>query len=568
MTFPLAAITWEMGRKNRFGFLLLAFLLLFCFGASQLAAHFAEFESSLSEDLRRQILMSTGPLDDLGILEMHARTESWRHFALVSGGFLLGVSVLVLFGVCAFCESSRGGGFTGIPSRLFTLPVKTLHLVAVPILVGIFLVVIVGQAWSTLVFKPILPTHLPIPKGFFLLLFASSMVAFQALVWTLPAFPRIRATSLITLIALVVFTATIPFSENEWKDLESPLMVVWAVILAVSPLAAWIGVSRVRRGEWCEWTVLTRVKDAISNFLSSKRDLRTPAAAQFWMELRRIGPMALGGLTIVCLIIYGLTAFALGTGREPAKETVEVAFSAIVTFYVFVWSPLVGVGACGDGGSRRLRMSAFQATQPMTTGDYVAAKLKVMATVWFVGALVSVCAVLALGLRLRGGETLLSWFQGLEGIAPVTIAAWFYSIHVLLGLFPLWLAGRVQGSTWAFVGVLLAYGLVGHLIALFERSPSLQSQALAWIVAATALKLGIAALAFRENLRRRLMGRRFVWAVVGVWTLGTCVSIRIMSVLAEQAGWNEGLALAGAVLLFPLARIALAPLAADLNRHR
>jgi hypothetical protein len=85
---------------------------------------------------------------------------------------------------------------------------------------------------------------------------------------------------------------------------------------------------------------------------------------------------------------------------------------------------------------------------------------------------------------------------------------------------------------------------------------------------AMAAKLGIAAAAFREGLRRRLVAWRFVLVVTAIWMDGTAGLIRLLVSFSHRSDWSDVLILPFPVLLFPLARIALAPLALAANRHR
>ena len=59
-----------------------------------------------------------------------------------------------------------------------------------------------------------------------------------------------------------------------------------------------------------------------------------------------------------------------------------------------------------------------------------------------------------------------------------------------------------------------------------------------------------------------------MFGAVSIWIVGTAFFLRLMSWIAERNNWDEFLMLPFAILLFPLARIALAPLALAMNRHR
>src|SRR5437660_600134 len=126
MNSPVAALAWEIWRKNRFGFVLLLVFLFVCFGLSRAATHFAAEASRLS----------ASPLttnEAIKHIEANARATDWLSFAGQWSGVLLGLALLVTLAMFAFAESTSLRGFSGIPSRLFTLPVRTTQLIAVPV---------------------------------------------------------------------------------------------------------------------------------------------------------------------------------------------------------------------------------------------------------------------------------------------------------------------------------------------------------------------------------------------------------------------------------------------------
>src|SRR5438874_601567 len=72
---------------------------------------------------------------------------------------------------------------------------------------------------------------------------------------------------------------------------------------------------------------------------------------------------------------------------------------------------------------------------------------------------------------LRGAHpnAMFDHFVRQRGAWMSTIVAVAVSLHVLVGLFPLWLTGRVPGLPWSIVGLLVAYGCVAQVVAWFVR---------------------------------------------------------------------------------------------------
>src|SRR6185436_2305541 len=97
--------------------------------------------------------------------------------------------VYALF-ISAQTDSDPRRGFTGLPSRLFVLPVRTGFLVGCHMIYGVAAVVGLHAAWALLVFAPLgVRLELPWP----LALSAAGVMIFQAAVWGLVSFPWWRA---------------------------------------------------------------------------------------------------------------------------------------------------------------------------------------------------------------------------------------------------------------------------------------------------------------------------------------------------------------------------------------
>ena len=85
------------------------------------------------------------------------------------------------------------------------------------------------------------------------------------------------------------------------------------------------------------------------------------------------------------------------------------------------------------------------------------------------------------------------------------------------------------------------------------------------------VKLGLSYWGFRRSLRRGLLSPGFVIGYVGLWLSGAGgLAAWACSLAVSGMDWNpQVLALIPAtVLIVPLARIAVSPLALAMNRHR
>ena len=558
---PVAALAWEIWRRNRYAFLLLLVFLLLCVGLSRIATHFAAEAWRLAATLP-----APGAPE---IMEASERADGLLAFARGWSGILFGLSLLVTLALFACVESSPIRGIGGIPSRLFAMPVGTAHLVAVPIALGVGFVACLHLMWSWLVFAPILNQDPRGTDGYVLLLLAALMVTFQALLWTLPGFPKTRVTLLTLLITAAVALGALQFGDwGRWPEPRPTLMTIYAAALVTAPVLAWFGVRRIRRGERTDWPALTGLMTRLANAFSRPRDFASPSAAQYWVECRRNARLALGGLALVVLFILGLNTIFLPSNGSPSFQ-LDSAYIPVLLFLFSIWTPVLGLMVCGDVASRRLALTTFQAVRPVAVGELVSAKIKAMAAVWLGGWLMAALSLIV-WVVLRGVDTeaVLDHFVRQRGAWMSTIVALAVSLHVLVGLFPLWLTGRVPGLPWSIVGLLVAYGVVAQVVAWFVRHPDYWPVALLLIGFGAAVKLGTAALAFRQDLKERLVKRGFVFRAVSIWLLGTALSMQLMLWICRESGWNETLMVPFAALLFPIARIALAPLALARNRHR
>ncbi|HXT38640.1 MAG TPA: hypothetical protein VN887_01315, partial [Candidatus Angelobacter sp.] len=581
MNSPGAAIAWEIWRKNRYGFLLLIIFFLVCVGLSQRARHYSALvekftaelpragtfmsrEGTRPSDTRRgatrqdtaraiipppdlllggEIRYTAPPLPptppELGEAQLQA--NYWAEFATGWSGVLLGLSLLISLVVFALAESTALRGFSGVPSRLFTLPVRTGQLIAVPMAMGTSFVAMLYFAWSRLVFASlpsIFPTDAQMPDGYFLLLLPATLAWFQTFVWILPGFPKTRAALLIVLITAAAVLSGLPFGElSRWPERKAALIAIYAASLVMAPFVAWLGVARVRKGEWRDWPALTALMDRIANVFSRRRDFTSPASALFWVECRRNGRLALWGLAVVMAFIFGLNAIALLNGARTADLYGSVC-GPILLFLVFIWTPVLGLMICGDCASRRLPVSAFQAALPVADGELAFSKLKAMVAVWMGGWLM---AVLGVGLWAVANGELDAWLNNFlhePGQEISLIAIGVLSLHVLFGLFPLWLTGRVPGLPWSFVVLLIAYAGLGNIIGWFDRHPNFRDAALLLIGFAGALKLSVAVVSFRLALKRKLVRRGFVFGSVSIWIVGTAFLVWLMPWNVDQHIWD------------------------------
>jgi hypothetical protein len=557
MNSPSAALVWEIWRKNRWGFVLLIVLLAVCAGLSQVVVTLQRKVDRLVVELPLAHAVKQGVVEipiepSEEVSEATTAAQNWREGVLAWSVILMGFSFLVVCAIFSGAETHTARGFTGIPPRRFTLPVRTSELVGWPIVLRCLTIVLGYFAWSHLVMPPLLPTREKLPDFYYVALLCTGLVGFQALVWGLSSFPRTR----ICLIILFV-CGGLPALGFLWSQSPSGVAVIWMLSVA----AAWFGVEQERRGGWRSWQGPIAVVKLDEKLRPPPFGFSSAFHAQFWIEWRRNGRLALGVLVLlVASVSYWSLLNKLGLPGLDKSSGVVIPLAVMA---LAVWLVITGLNLGRDAGSKRLALSSFSATRPLATGTLVTAKLLAGAAIW-----ISAVVILALGLLCFAAME--SDFRELpkliEIIVPLAVAG-----HLFVGILPLCLSGRIPGFPWSLLPLLLIYGAVINAATWFGHHEDSYGLLFALLTALLVLKLAVAFWGFRRALGLKLVSVRFVVGYVGLWMLGAgiLVALAVWYLIAPLDWANDAIFLLPAALLaVPLARIALAPLALAMNRHR
>jgi hypothetical protein len=555
---PAAAVAWEIYRPQRGAFVTLFGVLLLCAGY-------------------RWVRAGAGAID------------GWFPDCCV---LLLGLSLAASFILFRFTESDHRERFTGFPSRLFTLPVRTIWLLTWPMLYGAAMVVLVYLAWAGLVLRP--TNHGHFPFLFPSLYLATGMVCFQAIVWALAARPILRLVVL-GLWGAALTTSWLSFSPLMGRaqvGLALAEMLNVSVRMAQSGLllatgavsygiACW-SVARQRHGSTfkLDWP-RSALGSIASRFRIARKRFASPQAAQVWFEWRRNGmilPLILGVLVVVITLPF----FALRPFFGPAGDETTFITLAWLLVLPFVLALVIGQGFgktnfWGQGLGKELGVPQFLAVRPITAADWTGVKLKVAALsamlTWLILALLvsgwlliccevgstsSFIVTLSPSLWLGALGTPLLLFLGLS-----MLVTWRLLItNIYLGA----LGNRALFNA-AFCCVFLIMfapiPLIGWAEAHKDKPPNLEPvlQWLQWFLGSlVALKLGLALLFLIKGKQRRLLSGNGVLAYLCLWIWGT--ELLLLCVLfAPVTGVAARVLCLLALLILPLARIALAPLA-------
>ena len=474
----------------------------------------------------------------------------------------MGFTLLVLFAIFGAADPHATRGFTGLPTRQFTLPVRTSTLVLTPVLLGAATVAIVSFAWTRLILMGLTPAVVDIPHAFYAALFACVLAAFQTLVWSLPAFPKMRICSItalvLLLVAIVVGTSGLILTSS-WNGSRPALFAGFSgTWLAFAGLAI-LGARLERQGHWSGWVRSSIFARALLKVQPRLLPFRTPLQAQFWIEWRRNGriPFALWCGFVGILMFLELRRLRGGVDSTDVILLVVALFSAALT----------GLNLARDGSSKRLSMSALTAVRPVPVGTLLSAKLLLGAVLFFGGLAILAAAygLIAMGFSTPDYSHLT--LEKLFGRIMLTAVAF----HVFVGILPLVLSGRVPGFPWSLLPLLIAYGLCINGFIWLDGHQEYVVAVLWLLCGLVIVKLAIAFWGFRRSVALGMASSGFVTAYALFWLAATGFLL-VQTVRFQQhasvSPYSDLLLLPAVILIVPLARIAISPLALAMNRNR
>ncbi|HEX4644515.1 MAG TPA: hypothetical protein VH598_02795, partial [Verrucomicrobiae bacterium] len=339
MRSPIAALAWEIWRRNRVLVFLAAGIISFC---------------SLTS------LIVPGRVRALNL-------EPWYFFLMVC-------SLGLVFAIFHHAEFNRRKNWHGFPYRLFSLPLPTLVLVACPMVMGVASVELAYLAWAQLVFAPLGRT-ISLWPAFVL---ATGLMCYQAIIWGLAGFRITRIMGLAITGMGLMSLASLPLLLQVWPRKNAMAIATWVVIgLALCAfLGGWYFVGKQRRGggRGKGW-----VKEWMANFaaalLRRRKNFDSPAAAQFWLEWRRAGSLLPIYTGAALVLVIGPVSWLLR--RDADSTMVTLGWTLALPL---ILGTVIGAGFVKpDFWSGDLSVTPFQAVRPLPSGEIVVTKMKVAA---------------------------------------------------------------------------------------------------------------------------------------------------------------------------------------------
>ena len=575
MNSPAAALIWEIWARNRKRLVtILAILLGFVMIHPWLCA-WAGLNLGGRDTLDDILRVATSPDYVNPTFEKLIETSALL-FLVWSPLAAMTVSLLALVWIFTFVEfQPKSKSLRAFPMRVFTLPVSTTFLWFSLMSVGMASLALLYLGWTSLV-------HLPQLAGIFgslmdCLGWLTFLALTQAIFWSLSGWPKTRALVLMAvLFNFLVFPGSpLPFAVS----LDPYRTLILITLLSISGVLGYFGLARMRHGRWqasawkFTWPSLATARSEASHqpapFSSANR-------AQFWFEWR----------SSAAPLLFCVTGMA---GVLPAAAAILAMFggladdSALPLGLLLIALPPFSFQLYGLTGGRTVPV--FNVVRPVTSGGMVMVKLKAVA----LGAVLSWVVVLA-------ALCVFPFLGDLSGLLQhhVVLAQ---SLSQLRPLFPIILPGIIF-ATWGLAAGNLCFGMAGKswpskifgitflvamvggtaLLWLGQEPEARQSMLRAIpgvLVCLVVAKLFLACWAFRVALHRNLLARAAMMKYLTVWTtFATIFIVPTILVLRhelshEQVSTRALFSLSCAILLMmPLARIAFAPIALSLGRHR
>jgi hypothetical protein len=502
--------------------------------------------------------------------------------------FLLMMTALLLFlAICSQTELNPQTGTRGFPHRLFTLPLTSFHLVALPMFLGVAGFEVLGVVWQSLILR------LDV-DAWGLLVIAAYIISHQTILWTLPALGSLRVLVLgiVGIVFIVAFgLQTFPQETVPWW-LRETFLAAWLLVIAIGGfIASWTYVARQRSGGGSERHWTKPIVEWITDVLPRRAaPFSSAAAAHFWFEWRSSGfllPLLVGATLIV--VIVPLSWYM----RNDGGNTMRI-LAATLALPIALALPVGKALSKPDWWSNDMSMPSFVAVRPLTNADFVITKMKVAAlsaaiswllvgvfvTVWLgLWASLDRFNFLRVTLWSLYGRTVYPQY-GLATLLLVTgfLLTWRFLVSSL------WLG--LSGNKKLFSTTALPYGFaLVFVLAFGVILPQKEDSILNWmssdfgvvlptmvrIAAVTvAAKFWIAAWSWRDAHRMHVQRCLALWLCgTSAWiALGLLLWVGVLKIVPSDSHQLRSLVILCALLAVPFARLGLAPGSLARNRHR
>jgi hypothetical protein len=529
MKSALTAVYWEILYKNRLVFAVLGGALLIVVSLTWLSSpgHFG---------------------------------EDWRNGVRTVSILTFLISILLVFAPFTLMESSGGWRMSSTVTRWFALPMHTGYMVLLPAAAGALCMVALVGLWQ-LVLNQLAPG---LDWRYLMAVLLAGFSAATALAWLVPRKPVQYWGAMALLFPAILIFAFGPQDQPNTMEFRHRMMVPLVIACIGLVGFSWWVAAKARCGVWpgeLPLNVFSRLSRR-----ERKRGFWSAATALFWSEARPNLRLLLLSWTALVLLLYVMISLQL---RDARPELRDLAFSwrvlpmiglGILPVLGVLWMAVWGTLAGGEPGALfRPRLSSFRCTLPVSSGMYAGQRLWMLLAGWIV-----VWAPLG-WMSFHYSPDVLGIPEDTRAVMQ-SILVKFMAVgaFVLVGALPVFLTGRFEGFPNVLLSSIVLWAvLYGMLEGLKVDEAELPGWRWGLLGALLALKFGLALVALGVGLRQKHISWRFPSALTLVWVAAVAALLFVMPVWRMARPWD----VLTIVLLIPLARPALCPLALALNRH-
>ena len=356
------------------------------------------------------------------------------------------------------------------------------------------------------------------------------------------------------------------------------MLGILAPQIPLAYVVARFAVARARRGDVPDWRGAFASLPEIARVSSRRRrHFASPASAQTWFEWRRYGRSLPGWVAI--LLPFELLLF-WDAGNSTSLVFTILAVVLLTPPFVATFAA-AAVSDSGSSASDSYSMTPFIATRPLTNAELVAAKLKM--AIWSTAvAWLLIVIALPIALKLSGASVLVvdRWHRltAIMGMARAAVllllilagciaSTWKQLVQSLY----IGLTGRaslIQGSVLLVFGFFFLFGPLAEWIIDSRRVGELWSALPLIFTVLVGMKM-IASVWIGVRLYdRRLVSDRTLVTGAACWSFAVFALYGVLIWLLDTPHIPHYLLMLVAILVIPLARLSVAPLALDWNRHR
>ncbi len=459
------------------------------------------------------------------------------------------------------------------PARMFSLPVRTAALVGWPMLYGTLTVGTLVLATTALARWP---WGIEAPL-FWPALFAATFLAWtQALMWMPYGLPVARP--IVTVLWLAVLDAVVLLAAH-FKVSEPVMLAILAPQIPIAYLVALYAVARARRGDVLDWRPRFMRAAAVVGTAPLRRvAFASPARAQFWFEWRRHG-RTLPAL-VVMVLPFELALFWLA--RDAPALLLELLILVLLTPPLLASVIAATVSRANPMAPDSHAMSPFVAMRPLSSADLIAAKLRM--ALW---------STVATWLVVLIAVTLVLQWSGTWPMVQQRVSRLVEIVEMPRTIvFTLLVLAALVAATWKQLVQSLCIGLSGRdwiarsvlvavLVIIIFSGPVVQwivdhdsARAMLWnslpliLAVLVALKMLAAAWVAARLTRSGVLSDGALVSGAATWVAGVFALYGVLAWLVWGPLIPQYVLVLLAILGMPLARVAAAPLALSLNRHR